>query len=210
MLETILEALSLFVLNTIESFGYIGIFLLSALESANIPIPSEIILPFSGFLAAGGVFGFWVVVFMGAFGNLAGSLVSYWVAIHFSERIKKNRDFKTAERFFERFGELSVFVARFLPVIRTFISFPAGIFRVNLLRFSIYTFIGSFLWSWLLTYVGFFLGENWSVIGPYFRKFDYVIVGILGVGFIWFVWHHIKRNRESGIKNQGKVSGHSS
>lgn len=200
-INRIIEIVTVFVLNTIDSLGYVGVFTLMALESANIPIPSEIIMPFSGFLAAMGKFGFWLVVVVGALGNLAGSLVSYWAAIKLNDRIRRNKDFLRAERWFERFGEASVFLGRILPVVRTFISFPAGMFRVNLWRFSLYTFVGSFIWSAFLTYIGFYLGENWDILGPYFRQFDYVIVGALGIGFIWWLWHHLRnRNREAGSR----------
>lgn len=199
--ERIVETVTLFVLHTIDAWGYIGVFTLMALESANIPIPSEIIMPFSGFLAGTGAFVFWTVVLVGALGNLVGSWISYWAAIKLNSRIKKNKDFLRAERWFERFGELSVFLARLLPVMRTFISFPAGMFRVNLFRFSIYTFVGSFIWSAFLAYLGFYLGENWDVLSPYFRRFDYLIVGAFGIVFLWWLRHHFaKQSREAADK----------
>jgi len=193
MLEYILETLTVFTLDTIESLGYAGVFLLMALESANIPIPSEIIMPFSGFLVSTGSFNFWLVVFFGALGNLAGSLVSYFAASKLDRRIRKNRDFALAERWFKKYGDISMFFSRMLPIVRTFISFPAGMFKVNIWKFSAYTFAGSFLWSWLLTYIGFVLGENWQTLEPYFRQFDYVIVGIGVASFIWWIWHHKRR-----------------
>jgi len=193
MLDNLLEIISVFVLDTIEALGITGVFVLSALESANIPIPSEIIMPFAGFLAAIGRFNFWTVVFAGTFGNLAGSLVSYFAASKLDKRLRKNRDFIVAQKWFERFGVWSVFFGRMLPVVRTFISFPAGMFKVNIWKFSYLTFLGSFLWSWLLTYIGFFLGERWDIIGPYFRQFDFVILGILILAFGWWAWHHFSR-----------------
>lgn len=195
MLEAILETLSLFVLNTIEAWGSAGVFVLMALESANIPIPSEIIMPFSGFLVSRGVFNFWGIILVGALGNLAGSLVSYYAAVPLTKYLRYKREFIAAEKWYERFGEWSIFIGRLLPIIRTFISFPAGMFKVNVWRFSILTFAGSFLWVWLLTYIGFFLGENWDIIGPYFRKFDFVIVGVVIIGFLWWIWHHYKRRK---------------
>lgn len=196
MLEIVLETITTFTLHTIESLGYIGVFTLMALESANVPIPSEIIMPFSGFLASQGSFNFWLVVFIGALGNLAGSLVSYFSADKLGKYIRGNRDFVLAESWFEKYGEISMFFSRMLPVVRTFISFPAGMFKVNIWKFSFYTFTGSFLWSLFLTYIGFELGENWHSLEPYFRKFDYLIVGFVIVGFIWWIWHH-RKNKSS-------------
>jgi len=196
MISSILEIISTFTLNIIDMFGYFGVFILMALESANIPIPSEVIMPFSGFLVSQGSFNFWLVVFIGASGNLAGSLVSYFAASKMDSRLRKNREFQFAERWFEKYGEISMFFSRILPIVRTFISFPAGIFKVNILKFSIYTFAGSFIWSAFLTYVGFYLGENWHALGPYFRKFDYLIVIIGVIGIIMWIWHHKKSKKQ--------------
>ncbi len=182
-----------------------------ALESANVPVPSEIIMPFSGFLVTQDSVNFWLVVFWGALGNLFGSLVSYGVAsmygkqaVRFTSRFLfvHEKDFDIAEKWFEKYGLWSVFFSRLLPVVRTFISFPAGIFKVDILKFSFLTFAGSFLWSTLLTYIGYALGENWDILGPYFRKFDYLILaGGLAILIWWFGWHarHRKRDLEARI-----------
>jgi len=140
MLSHVLEIISIFVLDTVEALGYTGIFILSALESANIPIPSEVIIPFPGFLASRGVFNFWVVVLMGASGNLVGSLVSYYAAAKLDKKIRKKREFVLAQKWFDRFGLWSTFIGRLLPIVRTFISFPAGMFKVNIWKFSVLTF----------------------------------------------------------------------
>ena len=194
MLSSILAKLSGFVLGTINNVGYLGVFGLMVLESANIPIPSEIIMPFSGFLASRGAFSFWLVVFFGALGNLVGSLISYSIARPLEPHLRKSRHFLAAQSWFKRFGELSVFIGRLIPVVRTFISFPAGLFRVNLTRFSAYTFIGSFLWSTFLAYIGFVLGENWIRIEPYFRKFDYFIGAAILIFLAWFIYRRRNKN----------------
>lgn len=194
MLGPILAKLSSFVLGTINDVGYLGVFGLMVLESANIPIPSEIIMPFSGFLASRGAFSFWLVVFVGALGNLAGSLISYSMARTLEPRLRTSRHFLAAQNWFKRFGELSVFIGRLVPIVRTFISFPAGLFRINLFRFSLYTLIGSFLWSTFLTYIGFVLGENWTQIEPYFRKFDYLIGIAILIFLAWFLYRRRNRN----------------
>ena len=210
MVHELLAAVSQWVLQVINNLGYFGVFFLMALESANIPIPSEIIMPFSGFLVTQNGFNFWAVVFWGAFGNLAGSLVSYFIALRFGRRaiIFMSRylficreDLDIAEEWFLKHGSWSVFLGRIVPVIRTFISFPAGMFKVGLGRFVVLTFAGSFIWSVFLTYVGYVLGENWEILGPYFRKFDYVIVAIIVIGAVWWVWRHVKRSQKLKVKS---------
>ncbi|HEY4524034.1 MAG TPA: DedA family protein [Candidatus Paceibacterota bacterium] len=203
-MHVILEFIFSLTISVIEFLGYTGIFFLSLLESANIPIPSEVILPFSGFLAAQGVFNFWLVVVLGALGNLAGSLISYGLAHYFGRRpilflsklfLVHIDDLERAETWARKFGNLSIFFARFVPVIRTFISFPAGMFRVNLLYFTVLTFIGSFLWSWFLTYLGFILGENWRMLEGYFRKFDFIILALIILGAAWWIRRHVRKNK---------------
>lgn len=197
MFEGILAAVSKIVLDTIESWGYLGILFLMALESANIPIPSEIIMPFSGFLVATGKFNFWLVVLMGALGNLLGSIVNYFLAYHYGKKAAlflsklafvEMDDFDIAETWFKKFGLLSSFFARLVPIIRTFISFPAGMFRVNLMAFSLLTFAGSFFWSLVLTSAGYLTGENWGFLEPYFRRFDVIIGAVILAIVFWLVY----------------------
>ncbi|MDP3901138.1 MAG: DedA family protein [bacterium] len=203
-METILAYLAAFVISVIEATGYTGIFILMAVESANIPVPSEIIMPFSGFLVVrDNLMFFWVVV-AGALGNLAGSLLSYYAALWggrpFLERYGRffflsGTEIGSAERLFEKYGTATVFFSRLLPIVRTFISFPAGLARMNVWKFSLYTLAGSFLWSLLLTYLGFVAGENWDMLETYFRKFDWAIAIVLAVGLAWFVIHRVKQRR---------------
>ena len=206
MVGALVETLSNFVINTIEAMGYLGVWILMALESANIPVPSEIIMPFSGFLTTREVFSFWLLVFVGAFGNLAGSLFSYYLGAYggrkFLEKYGKfllihKQDIETAQKWFARYGNSIAFFSRMLPIVRTFISFPAGVARMNVWKFSVYTFVGSFIWSALLVYVGFWAGENWHFLSPYFRKFDWAIVVVIAAGVIWWVARYIKE-----IKNE--------
>lgn len=202
MLSDLIAAVSLFVLKTIEYFGYAGIFFLMAVESANIPVPSEVIMPFSGFLVSQNLFSFWGVVFWGALGNLAGSLFSYWLGFRWGRRalpyakylLIHEHDITAAERWFARFGNAAAFVSRLLPVVRTFISFPAGIFRVPLASFLLYTFAGSFLWSAFLAYLGVVLGENWHILESYFRTFDVAIVAAGAAAAAWWIYRHFSRN----------------
>lgn len=194
MLDSLISAVSNFILTTTDSWGYFGILLLMILESANIPIPSEIIMPFSGFLVSIGKLNFLAVVIVGAAGNLIGSLLSYFLAYVYGEKginfvmklfFSHPAHLETAKRWFVKFGPLSAFIGRFLPVIRTFISFPAGMFRVNLAIFSGLTFVGSFIWSLMLTFVGYVLSANWNVLEPYFRSFDILIIAVLFLGAVY-------------------------
>ena len=157
MISAILEIISRYVLLIIEQTGYAGVFFLMFLESVNIPIPSEFIMPFSGFLVAKNIFNFWLVIFFGALGNLAGSLFSYWLGylvrkgiLHWNNH-KVSGEVEKARLWVDRFGDWAIFISRILPVVRTFISFPLGVLMVkSLWRFSILTFIGSIIWSGFL------------------------------------------------------------
>ena len=209
----ILETTSKFILEIIQASGYLGIFFLMTLESVNIPIPSEIIMPFSGFLVATGAFGFWLVVLAGALGNLFGSLISYGLGYLTRQRIfslwknqrRTNFEIQRAQRWLERFGDGAVFLSRLLPIVRTFISFPIGIIgTISLKRFSVLTFLGSFIWSGILTGLGLFLGENWEILGFYFRKFDYIILILILAGVAWWFKKYFNDSRElANNKNIG-------
>lgn len=193
MLETLLAGISGFILGTIQTLGYPGLFFLMLLGNANIPIPSEIIMTFSGFLVGAGNFQFWLVVLVGTLGDLTGSLISYLTAERVSHKLRISADFKRAENWYKRFGMASLFLGKLVPFIRAFIAFPAGIFKVKLWKFLLLITSGALIWSIALTYIGFVLGGNWTTIEPYFRKFDFVVVAVLVLGFIWWAKHRIKK-----------------
>ncbi len=204
MVGGILSALAGFVVNTISSLGYGGVVLLMGIESANIPLPSEVIMPFSGYLVSAGQFNLFWVAIAGGFGCLWGSLFSYWIGAKggrpLIERYGKyilisHHDLNLADKWFIRWGDTAVFIGRLLPVIRTFISFPAGIAKVNLWRFSLYTFIGSVIWSYFLAWIGFKLGENWDTLGGYFHKFDTIIGILILAGILFWIYRHIKHSK---------------
>lgn len=204
-MSAILTVLSHFVINTISGMGYAGIVLLMGIESANIPLPSEVIMPFSGFLVFSGRFSLFWVAIAGGVGCLWGSLLSYWIGAKggrpLIEKYGKyilmsKHDLDITDRWFKKWGIVTIFIGRLLPVIRTFISFPAGIARVNIWKFSIYTFVGSVIWSYFLGWVGFKLGENWDSLKGYFHRFDLVIGILILVGIAWWIWRHIKHSRE--------------
>src|SRR3989344_8460431 len=201
MIYNTLALISSFVVSFISTSGYFSIFILMAMESALIPIPSEIIMPFSGFLVFEEKFSLWAVVFWGTFGNLIGSIAAYLLGIYggrpliekYGKYILISRhELDVADRWFQKYGGLSVFFSRMLPAVRTFISLPAGIARMPFLKFCLYTTLGSLPWSFALTYAGVVSGGNWHILEPYFRKFDWAI-GILGILFlIWFIYYKIK------------------
>jgi len=207
MIAKIITILSGFIVATISKMGYFGVVLLMAIESACIPLPSEIIMPFSGYLVSRGEMNLWGVGIAGAVGCVLGSLVAYWIGMYggrpFIEKYGKyillsRHDLDIADRWFAKYGEVIVFVSRLLPAIRTFIAFPAGVARMNLTRFVIYTFAGSLPWCLALAYVGQKLGEQWDkddTLKTWFHRFDFLI-GIAGVLFVtWWIWRHIKHSR---------------
>lgn len=208
MLSKILSLIAAFILGFIKKGGYVGIFLLMALESCNIPIPSEIIMPFSGFLATQKVFNLFMLALIGGLGNLFGSLISYLIAFKLKDKIKNffirskffSHDYLTAEKFFVKYGVKSIFIGRLLPIIRTFISFPAGSFAVNLKKFIFYTFIGAFFWSYFLAYLGYYLGEHWDILGQYFQKFDYLIIGLFVLFVFYYIIRKVKEIKKSNVE----------
>jgi membrane protein DedA with SNARE-associated domain len=212
MIARLLEILSGIIVAVISTLGYSGIVLLMALEAACIPLPSEIIMPFSGYLVSTGQMNLWVVAFAGAVGCVLGSLVAYWVGMKggrpLIERygryvLVSRHDLDMADRWFEKRGEIIVFVSRMLPAIRTFIAFPAGVARMNLKRFVIYTFAGSFPWCLGLAYVGQKLGEKWNkddTLKTWFHRFDFLI-GIAAVILIaWWIWRHVGHLRKENAE----------
>lgn len=202
----------MWIVATISTAGYAGIVLLMAIESACIPLPSEVIMPFSGYLAATGRFSLNLVAIAGALGCLLGSWAGYylgatggrWVLERYGRYLLiAPHEIDAAERFFQRWGSLSVFISRLLPVVRTFIAFPAGVARMRLLPFAVYTFAGSYLWCLGLAYAGKQLGQHWALLGPYFHRFDGVItLAIVAAGTL-LVYNRL-RNRNTQVSSPSK------
>lgn len=197
-----LDYLGSLILQFIEKWGYFGIFITMSLESAAMPIPSEIVMTFSGFLVNQGMFNFEAVVIVGTFANLFGSLILYFVGLKggrwFLEEYGKyilihKNDLKRADRWFEKYGNKAVFFSRLLPAVRTFISLPAGITRSYLKPFILLTFFGSLIWNFALVYTGFLAGENWNILHPLFKDFDFVVMGAGILFVIWYIYQHIKK-----------------
>jgi len=191
-----------FITQLIASSGYLGIFFLMALESALIPIPSEIVMPFAGFLVSSGKFNLWYVTLAGTLGNLAGSLVAYVVGFYLGRGfilrygkyvLFKEKHLLLVEKWFKKYGDKTVFFSRLLPVVRTVNALPAGIGKMNLKKFIIYSFVGSVPWNFALTYIGFLLREKWDMILKYSHILD-IIVGVLLVCLIvWFIVSYRKK-----------------
>ena len=200
MLEHIISLLASWVVAVISAGGYLGIVALMAIESACIPLPSEIIMPFAGYLVSLGRFSLIGAATAGALGCNLGSTIAYVVAAKGGRKVIERWgsyvllrpvELDRAEKFFTRYGGVTVFVGRLLPVIRTFISFPAGLARMPMLKFQIYSFVGSWPWCFALAYVGMLLGARWDsdpTLRRLFHEFDAVIVAVLIVGVVWFVW----------------------
>ena len=210
-LEQILAPLSAFILSTISALGYGGIVLCMAIESACIPLPSEIIMPFSGYLVTTGRFTLWGVALAGAVGNVLGSWVAYWAgrksgraAAEGLARLKLIRmeEYDRAEVWLRKHGLKVAFWTRLLPIVRTFVSLPAGAARVPFGRFTLYTFLGSLPWSLALAYVGVLFRENWEKIKGFWHGFDLVVVVALVVLFILFLRQHF-RGSSHGTRRAG-------
>lgn len=206
MVSLILAWLASIIIHLISNTGYLGVFFLMVLESACIPIPSEIIMPFSGFLIWQGEFNFFAAVIWGALGNLAGSITAYYVGYYGGRAViekygkyilMSHHDLDASDRWFAKYGQGIVFFGRLLPVIRTFISLPAGIAKMDFKKFCAYTFLGALFWSGFLAYIGYIMGENWEQIRDYFHKFDILIGVLLIVGAVWWVRRHLKNSNAS-------------
>jgi membrane protein DedA with SNARE-associated domain len=203
--ETILHGLGTFVMHIIQAFGYAGVVLCMTIESACIPLPSEVIMPFSGFLASKHGIGFTLlgVSLAGTIGNVLGSWVAYFLGYYggrpLIERYGKyvllsTKHLHAAERWFARYGSAAVFIGRILPVIRTFISLPAGIAKMPLGTFTLFTAVGSFPWCFALAYVGYALGQHWETISTYMHPFTYATVAAVILVFLfWLI--KTKKNR---------------
>ncbi len=195
-----LEILGGYIIQVIQASGYAGVFVLMTLESALIPIPSEVTMPFAGSLVANGTFNFWILSLVGTLANLVGSLLAYGLGYLGEAKVRqyskyvflREKEFEHAKNLFNKYGEAITFVSRILPAIRTYISLPAGIAKMNLKKFILYTTLGSFIWSTFLTYLGVVLGANWHSLSGYFRKFDLIIVAVVATGALYYLYRRYR------------------
>jgi membrane protein DedA with SNARE-associated domain len=208
MLDHVISLLASWIVAVISAGGYLGIVALMAIESACIPLPSEIIMPFAGYLVSLGRLSLIGAATAGALGCNLGSTIAYVVAAKGGRKaierwgayvLIRPVELDRAEKFFARYGAITVFVGRLLPVIRTFISFPAGLARMPMLKFQIYSFVGSWPWCFALAYVGMLLGARWDsdpTLRRLFHEFDAVIGAVLVAGLTWFVWSRWREVRQ--------------
>jgi len=209
MIEQIITFFTGLIISVISKTGYFGIFGLMAAESALIPIPSEVTMCLAGYLASVARFNIYLVILVGALANLFGSILAYWLGYWGEDHvirqlIKKygkyllmtEHEYERSERWFRKYGEKITFFSRILPIVRTFISLPAGVAKMNFWKFSFFTFFGSLIWSGLLAYIGFVLGKNWYTLSGYYRKFEYLIVfAVLALG-IYYIVHKLQKLRK--------------
>jgi len=207
MLDSVLAPIAAWIVAVISAAGYAGVAGLMAIESACVPLPSEIIMPFAGYLASTGRFSLWAVATAGAVGCNLGSTLAYAVGARGGRKLVERwgrfillnpGDLDRADHFFQRYGGLAVLIARLLPVVRTFIALPAGIARMPMVPFQLYTFIGSWPWCYALAYAGFVLGQTWQTdprLRAFLHRFDIVMVVLLALGFAWLVWRHLRSRR---------------
>ncbi|MHB1004738.1 MAG: DedA family protein [Chloroflexota bacterium] len=191
-----------FLENLYATMGYAGVAIAMAIESACIPLPSELILPMAGWMVARGTMDFWLAVTAGVIGNTLGSIVAYCVGAfggrplleRYGRYILISRhDMDVADRWFAKYGEWTVFFSRVLPVVRTFISLPAGIARMNFVKFVIFSLLGAIPWSILLVYAGKLAGDNWTEIRAFLHNFDYVILAVLLAAVAYYIYRHVRK-----------------
>jgi len=201
-----LELLGHYITTLIQTTSYAGIFILMFLESVLIPIPSEVTMPFAGFLASTGKLNLWLVIIDGTIANLAGSLLAYYIGFVLEAKVIESlikkygkfilvspNEYHHAMQWFDRYGDKIVFISRLLPAIRTVISLPAGLAAMNIKKFIIYTVLGCFIWSTFLTYIGYILGKNWQSVHTYYSKFEYAILTLLVIAVVYYIYKKLKK-----------------
>jgi membrane protein DedA with SNARE-associated domain len=229
LLEFIDRIVIPFLTSLYEAWGYVGVMVAMAIESAMIPLPSELILPFAGFLVSdptaiepltGQPWNYWLVVIFATAGNTIGSVIAYfigaWGGRPFLEKYGKyllirHHEIELADRFFQRYGSQTAFFSRLIPIVRTFISFPAGVARMHFGKFVLYSTLGAFLWSMILVQAGVVLGANWTEIRHALQPFDLLIAIVVVIGVILFIWwrigmpgrSRIRRRRQTGSDEGG-------
>ena len=195
-----------FIIQSIVKFSYIGIFLLMLLESFNIPIPSELVMTFSGFLSYKGDFNLYLVILVGTLGNLLGSILSYYLGYYggypFLEKYGKyifiqDKDIKKAHEWFDRYGEFAVFFTRVLPVFRTFISLPAGIAKMDIKKFSLYTLLGILIWDVVLAVLGFYFASKWTIIYHFVENFSIYFFIVIVLMIAVYIYRHMQKSKRA-------------
>ncbi len=209
----ILEQLIAIIIGIISFLGYWGIFILMTLESMIAPVPSEAVMPFAGYLVTTGRFSLWLVVFVATVGSIVGSLISYYVGYYggkpfvlkFGKYLLLDEcHLNWTEKWFKKRGAKTIFISRFIPVVRHLISIPAGIGKMNLKKFCVYTFTGAFAWNFILTYAGVLLGKNWERIHDYSSNIDIVILVLIVAGIVYYIYSFFKKRNNKSEKPKRK------
>ncbi len=204
-LHLIISSSAIWATHVISWLGYPGLALAMALESMIVPLPSELVMPFAGFLVAQGTFNFYLVILFSTLGSIIGSFISYYLGRYGGNKLVirwgkylllDDEDLKNTERWFSRRGELTILIGRFIPVVRHLISIPAGIGKMNLKKFTIYTIVGAGIWNTILIWVGLILGENWESLRKYSERFSAIIAVLLVIAVAFFIIRHIRLKRK--------------
>lgn len=203
ILSKIFEAIGIFAVNTISSFGYFGVFILMAMESMIIPMPAELVMPFAGFIAYQGKFNFLLVIVASSLGSITGSLISYYIGYYGGNKflmkygkyvLVNPDDLKKTNEWFNKRGSSTIFISRFIPVVRHLISIPAGMGKMSLGKFCFYTLAGATIYNVFLAYLGYILGMKWMIIRQYSEPFSIAAALLVLAGIIYFLYKHIRRN----------------
>ena len=201
----IVEKLVEIIVAGISLGGYFGIFVLMALESMVAPVPSEVVMPFAGYLVLQGTFNFWLSLLASSIGSIAGSLLSYYIGIYGGRPfilkfgnylLLEEEHLEWTEKWFKKRGDKTIFISRFVPVVRHLISMPAGIAKMPMRRFLVYTFAGASIWNFILLYAGLKLGSHWNKIHEYSKQLDIIFVAAVILFLAYFVWKHHKKRRK--------------
>jgi len=202
LIHELVDPLLQAVRDTVIDWGYLGIIVMMAIESANIPLPSEAIMPAAGILVQQGKMNLHLAALAGAVGCLVGSVPSYLLGLYggrpFLQKhgrwlLLKERDLELAENWANKYGDITFLICRMLPIVRTFISFPAGVLKAHFVVFCIFTFVGSLIWCYFLTYVGIKFGENLQLFTDIWHRFDLAIAVIVLAGLLYYLYHHVVR-----------------
>lgn len=200
------ESLFMFFTEVIKTLGYIGIFILMTLESMVAPVPSEGVMPFAGYLVTTGDFTMLGVIIWSSFASIFGSMLSYYIGYYGGKPVVlkfgkylllDNEHLELTEKYFHKYGEKTIFICRFIPVVRHFISIPAGIGKMNIVKFATYTLVGATMWNAFLAYLGYWLAERWEVVHHYSRYLDYIVIVGTIIFLVYWVHKRLKTKKET-------------
>ncbi len=207
----IVEKLVEYIISGISIGGYFGVFILMALESMIAPVPSEVVMPFAGYLVLQGRFSFWTVLLASSLGSIFGSFLSYYIGLYGGRPLVmkfgkylllEEEHLDWTEKWFKKQGEKTILISRFIPVVRHLISIPAGLARMPLRKFLVYTFIGAGIWNFILLYAGLKLGTQWDRIHQFSSQLDIIFVAAVAAFLAYFIWKHHKRRKNEFKKNK--------